>query len=299
MKRLILAGLLLALAAAALMAQVTVAYVDGAVDVRTGSRWAEVFIGDSLDATDTIRLGNGAYCELNDGSRTVRLTRSGTYELADLFESAGRTERVGLAGLVLNRVGRLTGAQEEEQQTSAGGARAEAQEGPSMDWAGDETTDELVDQGLQLLNEGDYDGAVDVFEEAVDAAYTDPEIAKGSFYLGYAEYLIGNPIDALDLLEEMAPDPTTDFFASHILVLGQVLLESFAFEDAIDYLDMLLNADPAGLDPADLQYAQLMAGMAYRGLHMDLEARRYLRAAQRTVPGSDLSRAAAGILAEM
>jgi len=299
MKRTIFVGALLLVAAAAVMAQVTAVYLEGTVEVLESNRWYDVFIGDSLNDTDTIRLGNGAYCELDDGTHTVRLTRSGSYDIGSLFASAGRTERAGLAGLVLNRVGRLTGTQEEDEQTSAGGARADAQEGPGIDWAGDETTDELVQQGVEALSQGDYDAALRKFEDALDAAFDDSEIAQSSFYLGYASYLLNNPVRALELLEEYQPDPDSDYFASHVLVLGQILLESFAFEDAIGYLEELVESTGGDFDESDVQSAQLMIGMAYRGLGMDAQARRYLRAAQRTLPGSPAADAAGRMLGEM
>jgi tetratricopeptide (TPR) repeat protein len=299
MKRLLtIAAALLLLAAFGASAQVTVEYIEGAVDIQDGSDWYELFIGDSLTNTDSIRLGTGAYCELSDGSRVIRLTRAGTYEIADLVESASRTERVGLGGLVLNRIGQLTGRDEDEQSTSAGGVRAsEAVNQNQIEWAGGESVQDMILAGIAMLSNSDFEGAYLAFEEAYDYAFSDIEMSESAFYLGYAAFLVGNPLRATELLEEYEPDPDTEYYAMHVLALGQILLESFAFEDAIDYL--ISFAASLEQDPYDRQSAQLIIGLAYQGLQMNAEARRFLRRAQSTVPGTPAAMAAARAMADL
>lgn len=300
MKRLIPLVTIALLVSVGLVAQeIVVGYVDGVLEVRDENSWVDLFIGDGLDPSDQIRLNTGSYAELTTGETTVKLSRGGSYEVSDLIEGTGRTESAGIAGLVLNRIGRLTGREDEQrEQTAAGGARASeavSQQGPT--WAGGESVDELIEEGVGLLNEGAYEDAYYVFQEAYDYAITDTEYAKAVFYYGYASTLVGKSAQAFDLLEEIEPDSQTDFFASHVLALGQLLVESFAYEEAIDYLGLLDDAD--GQAPEDVQSAQLLMGIAYDGLGMADESRAYLRRARRTVPGTPAADAADRLLADL
>jgi tetratricopeptide (TPR) repeat protein len=282
----------------ALSAEAVVGYVDGVLEVDDGGAWYELYIGDAVDDGDTIRLAEDSYAELASGSTTVKLSRAGIYEVSDLIESTGRTQTAGLAGMVLGRIGRLSGSDEEQTQTVAGGARASeaaTQSGPT--WAGGEAIGDLIDEGVVLLNEGDYEDAYYVFEEAFDYAISDEEYAMAAFYFGYSSSLVGQPVQAFDLLEEVGPDPDTDYYPSHVLALGQLLVESFAYDEAIEYLEPL--ADDITREPADVQSAELLLGLAYDGMGMTGLAREYLGRASRTVPGTPAASAARRLLGDM
>ena len=299
MKRLILPVLLVLFASAVLPAQeVVVGYVDGVLEVRDGTVWYDLFIGDAVAEADQIRLGPNSYAELSNGRTTVKLSRAGTYGVSSLIEGAGRTASAGIAGMVLNRVGRLSGREEQPPQTVAGGARASAavvETGPT--WAGGETVDELIAEGAGLLGEGAYEDAYYVFQEAYDYAISDAEYARAVFYYGYASTLVGRSAQAFDLLEEIGPDASTDYYASHLLVLGQLLVESFAYDEAVAHLSPL--AEDREHDPEDVQSAQLLLGIAYDGLGMTEQARRYLRETQVTLPGTPAAAAAARLLSDL
>ena len=291
-------ALLTAFCASVIAQQVDVGYVDGLLEVRDGTDWYELFIGDFVDADDEIRLGRNAYAELTNGQTTVKLSRPGTYQVSELIEGAERTASAGIAGMVLNRIGRLTGREEQPAQTAAGGARAsEAVNQNAPTWAGGETIDELIAEGVELLNEGAYEDAYYVFEEAYDYAISDLEYARAIFYYGYASTLVGRNAQAFELLEEIGPDEDTDYFASHVLALGQLLVESFAYDEAVDYLSVL--AEDGDQAPEDIQSAQLLLGVAYDGLGMAGQARAYLREARSTLPGTPAAEAAERLLGQL
>lgn len=296
MKRGMLVILSLAALAMVVAAQdFTVDYVDGYLDVADGGSWYELFIGDSVSASDSVKLGDNSYAELSDGTLTIKLTRPGVYDLGELSSSARRTQSSGVGSLVLGRVGRLTGQKAEQEQTTAGGVRAsEAVDQNQPTWAGGESVDELITEGLGLLGEGKFQDAYWVFQEAYDYALDDEEYARSLFYYGYGAALTGQTEEAFKLLEEVGPDPDTDYFEDHVIVLGQLLIETFAYEDALNYLAML--TDNAQADPGARQSALLLAGLAYDGMGNTRVARTYLERSRDLIPESDGAQVAADLL---
>lgn len=262
-----------------------VKYVDGYLDIADGGKWYELYIGDAVRESDTLRLDEGSYAELSNGSLTIKLTRPGTYYVGDLVSTARRTASSGVGGLVLGRVGRLTGQQAQQAQTAAGGARAsEAVNQNQPTWAGGESVDELIQQGLGMLQQGGFQDAYWVFQEAYDYALDDTEYAKSLFYYGYGAALIGNTEEAFDLLQELGPNPETDYYADHVIVLGQLLLETFAFEDAVKSLEPLV-AD-ARAEAGARQSAMLLTGLAYDAMGDRTQARTYLQRSRDLLPDS-------------
>jgi len=295
--RILAITLLILLAVAGFAQEFTVDYIDGYLEIQDGG-WYELVIGDPVGAQDTVRLGDGSYAELSDGSVTIKLTRPGVYHIADLSTSARRTGSSGVGSLILNRVGRLTGSDNQQQQTTAGGVRAsEAVNQNQPTWAGGESVDELIKEGLNLLNEGEIQDAYWVFQEAYDYALDDDEYAVSAFYYGYGAALVGKTEEAFKLLEEVGPNPDTDYFADHVIVLGQLLVETFAFDDAIDYLSMLTNKTDA--DPEARQQALLLSGLAYDGMGDKRQARSALQQSRDLVPGTEGARIAEQLLNEI
>ena len=299
MKRtLMLILMVLIVSFSAVAQEIVIGYVDGLLEVRENGTWYELYIGDAVSDSDQIRLGRDSYAELSSGQTTVKLSRAGTYQVSDLIESTGRTQSTGIASMVLGRIGRLTGHQQADDQTSAGGARAsEAVNQSAPTWAGGESIDELISEGTELLNEGAYQDAYYVFQEAYDYAISDEEYARALFYYGYASTLVGRTAQAFDLLEEVGPQDDTPYFASHVLALGQLLVESFAYDEAIEYLNELASDDDQA--PEDIQSAQLLLGIAYDGLGMAGQARTHLTRARQTVPGTQAAEAAERLLADL
>ncbi|MFW5716978.1 MAG: hypothetical protein ACOC0E_05990 [Spirochaetota bacterium] len=54
----------------------------------------------------------------------MKLSRPGTYEVSELIETSNRTRSTGIAGMVLNRISRLTGREEEDVTVAGAPVRA-------------------------------------------------------------------------------------------------------------------------------------------------------------------------------
>lgn len=275
-----------------------VQYLEGLVEVQKGAAWHQVAAGDTVPATALLRLDDGAIAELDSGGagQTLRLTRRGTYELARLSAASAQTQSVGIKSFLTQRARALSAPTERKAGAAVAGVRAEMAAPTQPVWVGGESAEELISQGTQKLSGGAYKEAYGLFEEAREAADAKggPEAAQAAFYLGYAAYLAGDVVTALRHLEKPRPDPASRTYNDHVLVLAQLLVETFAYADAADLLRSYLKSGVASGD--NLQTAHLFLGLSEKGLGNRERAAESLRTAQQLNAGSETGRAAAKFL---
>lgn len=270
-----------------------VQYLEGLVEVQSGAAWRQVAEGDTVPAAALLRLDDGAIAELTSAAATLRLTRRGTYELARLAAASAQTESVGIRSFLTQRAKALSAPAERKAGAAVAGVRAEMA-GPGQPvWVGGESAEELISQGVRKLAGGAYKEARALFEEAREAA-GGPEKAQAAFYLGYAAYLDGDVVSALKQLQDPAPDPASRTYSDHVLVLAQLLVETFAYAEAADLLRAYLKAGVAAGE--NLQSAHLFLGLSEKGLGNRERAAQSLRTAQQLNAGSEAGRAAARFL---
>ncbi len=288
--------LALALCASANAQELRVQYLEGLVEVQKGAAWHELAVGDSVPASGVLRLDDGAIAELAGGGTTVRLTRRGTYELAGLVSASAQSKSAGIGTFLTQRAKAMAGARSVKADASAAGVRGEAKDDRAVQWVGGESADALISSGIEKLASGDYKAAYAIFEDARDAAgsASGPDAARAAFYLGYASYLNGDLASALRQLEKPRPDPSSSTYNDHVLVLAQLLVETFAYADAADLLQGYIGSGTPRGD--NLQTARLFLGLSQKGLGNRQQAAESLRAAQQMNAGSDAGRAAAKLL---
>jgi tetratricopeptide (TPR) repeat protein len=286
MKRVAIGVVILIASVAGVNAQsVVVEYLEGSVEVREGSSWYSISIGESVSSDAELRLGRGGYAEIADGSGTITLARQGTYDLSNIIKSAQDNRSANVGSLLFSRVKQVAGQREQSEQrdTAAGGVRAsEAAQGPDISWAGAESASDLISDGLARLSEEDYNEAYFLFEEAYNVA--DSATAnKAQFYMGYAAYLSGKQRQAVKALTRAELQPDSDYYTDHVLTLAQLYVETFAYQDAAELVEQFLEQGPS--EDSARQTALLLAGLSHKGLENTSEARRYLREA-RSMDGS-------------
>ncbi len=254
--------LLLAIAVTGAVAQeLVVEYVEGYLELRDSGSWYELYIGDVVDRDDVIRLDEGAYAELSDGLVTIRLTRAATYEMEDLLDSVQNQQRANIGSLVANRLGRMTNS-DDRGATTVGGVRAsEAATEDRLQWAGGADVDELVEEGIRMLDEGDYLEAFYIFEEAYEYSSFEEE-GDFLFLMGYALALEGDVGEALSYYEDAALEPDSEYYDDYMMAYAQLLIETFAFEDAVALLEEYVEESE---DDYDRQYGYLLLGIAFDG----------------------------------
>ncbi|WP_455382643.1 tetratricopeptide repeat protein [Salinispira pacifica] len=293
-----IAALVLVAAAALAGAQgFSADYVQGVLSIEQSGSWYEVSIGDAIPADGTLKLGAGSYAELSNGAVTVKLSSPGTYRMPDLVKANETISSAHLGNLLSRRIEVLTRGDSGQSPNSVGGVRAaEAQSGPQTVWAGGESAEELIAQGIALLKNGSYDEAFYRFKDAYDNA--DSSVApEARFYMGYAASLKNDTFKAITFLTSYKPDPASSYYSNQVLILAQLYVQTFAYKDALGLLDPYIAAGSAA--DQDLQTAYLLQGLAYRGLSDAQHAKTALLKARDLIPGSPVADAAARVLAGM
>lgn len=285
--------LVLAAALAAYGQDLRVQYLEGLVEVQRGAAWHQVAAGDAVPAGAVVRLDDGAFAELTGGGGTLRLSRRGTYELGRLASASAQNQSVGIGTFLTQRARAMSAPPATKATAAVGGARAGiGPASPPVKWAGEESAEQLLSDGIEKLASGAYKEAYNLFQEALDGS--GPEKARTTFYLGYAAYLGGDVVAALRNLERPRPDAASPYYHDHVLVLAQLLVETFAYADAADLLQGYLRS--GGSTGENLQTAQLFFGLSQKGLGNRDRAAESLRAARQLNADSSAGRAAARIL---
>ena len=265
-------------------------YVDGEVEADDGSDWIWMDIGDSVPLSVSVRLEDGTNAEFVLGDTTLTLTKGGTYRLDELFETSKRLSSWGLGTLVASKTRTLVGGRAQEGPEAVAGVRGASAE-TEVDWLGGEEA-ELVDAGRELLSDGDYEAAVFVFEEAFDiSAEENEELIL--YYLGLAFALMGDRVQALDYLSEIDIVPSQIFYADAVLLKGQLLMETFALEEALELFAEYLENEPNGSSSQAVYY---LAGLCYKSVDDHAASLQLLQKAIEADPDSEIAEIAATIM---
>ena len=289
--------IILLLSAAALFCQeYIVDYVDGIVDIQNGRSWSEVFSGDSIARGATIRLENGAIIELSSGPTKLVLSQAGTYELSNFKPLPSGRNSVG--SMVSHKLKSMVISNRTNKSAVMGVRASDAADEISLEWMSSEST-ELLQSGKEKLDNADIPGALDDFEMALDFAreYSEErETEAARFYIGYTNTLLGKNGPALKALSEVAPDVEQDFYNELIILKGNLLLQSFAYENAISWLE---DFNPAKASLETRQTVSLLMGFAYEGRGDEAKALSLFKEVQKMDPKSETGILAADLAGKM
>lgn len=274
--------------------ELLIEYVDGKLEVREGRDWYELFIGETIQAGDVVRVTEGTYAEISADGITIKLSEPGTYDTSSMVDQARTRSEANVRSLLATRLRNIGASSRAQSRGTVGGVRgSEAVTQPNTMWVGGESVDDLISEGIDRLAEDDYQEAYWIFEEAYD--YSDElSVHRASFYLGYAAALIGETDESLSLLGDAEPDPTSAYYADHVVVLAQLLVETFAYQRALDLLRELRQNEV--LDQETEQLVLLLEGAGFHGLGRSREARSRLVDAIDVDPASSIATAARTML---
>ncbi len=271
---------------------VTINYLDGYLEVKNGSKWLELNIGETITDIDTIRLDKDSVAELSVSGNKLTLTKPGIYVIADLLKASGESRSLGIASVIGSKI-RTIVSEPKQAQTAVMGVRG-AKQDDKLEWMTGDTA-ELMASGKDRLALGEYAEAVEIFKEAHD--FADPsEETEVLFYLGFTNVLLGEIRVAVEALESVEPDPTAEFFADLVLLKGQLLTETFAYDEAIGWLE---KYTPQIKDMAAVQMSHLLVGVSYKGLGNNTKAKQALNKAVTIDSASEAGLASQKLLREL
>lgn len=295
MRRILIAAFLAAVVATVLSAQeLTVSYVEGKAEVKSGQSWREIGIGDQVSSNSVIRLEGQAYLEMTAGSQSVSLSQPGTYGISGLLADSQQMSSAGVGPALSARLVALFGAPQEQSTTM--GIRADnaaAKNGVSWMMSDSQV---YIDSGKEYVKSGDYKKAIAEFKQAVDSA-SGSEVAEAHYYLGYAYSLAGNTRAALKELNGVSPSDLVAGAADLVVLKGKLLLDTSAFEQDVRWLAS--NEGLIGKNSDRSPAFHLLLGLSYKGVGETAKAKASLEEVVSTAGSSELGKAAAKVLTGM
>ena len=293
MKRAPMIVLLILIAAIPLLAEdMLVEYVEGTLEIKEGSRWFELYIGDMVPENSTIRLSDNGFAELSTRNMTVTLSDDGTYDTQSLIRSGQKVASWDIGNVVNSKLSKLI-SPGQQGETAVMGVRGAAADQGELTWV--EEGEEFMEKGKQLLADGLFAEAIPVFKDGADWALTDDERSEYLFYAAYAHSLKGDNAVALIMLEDIALGSQAAIFTDYMLLKGKLLIENLAFADALDLFSEYLKHPDMG---ETTQVVYFLSALCHQGLDNRTQAQKFLQDAINIDASSQYGKAAQRMMGE-
>jgi hypothetical protein len=246
--------------------ELVLSFVDGVVEIDSGSSWSAMSEGDTVSVGSLIRVTGSA--ELLGGPVKILISRDGTWRVDTLYAAALRKNSTGLDSQARKKLDMILDAVQSKRsdRTSAMGIRGEQ-----------------MDRN---------------FDSPGKAENIDPEDASDNealYYLAFDYDRMDRKALALRTLDKASPGPMESLYRETLLLKASLLVDSASFGEAIAELAPLIRGDDS---PAYLQAALILASYAYRGLGDTGAAKEALARARDLGPG-DAGKEAERILQEL
>jgi tetratricopeptide (TPR) repeat protein len=266
----------------------SVAYVQGKANLRSGSQWVELAIGDPVSVDSTIAVGAAGLVEIKGAGVDLILTRPGTYCVRDILATRRQVSGPGFAAAVAKSMRFLFFGSTTRQQAILG-VRG-ANEGASDEGGWTESgADVFLDAAKEYLKAGEYDKALAQLKEALSSA-TDEEVAEVRYYLACAFSLNGDVVEAWKQVVRLDPSTSVPWYGDFVLLKAKLL------EDTNDYSGTIaLLTGQEGRLSGNAQRAPLfhfLLGLAYGAQGDSPNAEQNLGMVMRLAPKSELAKAA-------
>jgi hypothetical protein len=207
-------------------------------------------MGDKIDSSSTLRLAKGASVELSDGKRKIALTAAGTYVLDSLLKQGAVASKNSSAAL--DKLGKLV-----DPKASTGSSTVAAVRGAAIEPAKDTVTWQsdtvdiaaVMDEGRQLVRDGDFANAALKFNEAAEAA-DGGEKDSAQYAEAWSLAADGSSAQAVKVLRSM---PSSGSWAApRALLLARLDIDSGAKDDAKGVIDAGIAAKLFAGDDVEL-----------------------------------------------
>lgn len=263
-------------------------YTEGDVFLNENGAWYEVFIGDMIDSSSTLKIGPNSLVEIDADGNTLLLNKSGTYKLSELISQTTKVSAWG-NNPVFKKF--LSGDNSRSNvQTAVMGVRGAATETDDIEWLSEDSM--IIDEAIIMISDGDFNGVIDFLSEEMNFAF-DEELSGYNYYIGYSYYMLGSSGRALSYLDKVESDYDTEYYPDFVVLKGSLLLESLAYDDALDlFNEFLRNDDFSGT----AQAVNYLTATALKGLGRDKDAAKKLEITVKMNPSSEIGRSANTLL---
>ena len=274
----------------------TIEYLEGYIDLKNGSAWDELYMGDLISDTAVIRLDEDSLAELTGRNIKLTISNPGIYKISELLKASENRDSINLGSMLSGKFQSMFKGNSVDVQSDVGGVRAaEVETNTSIDWMSSEA-EELILSGKEYLDQNLFEKALALFEEGYDFAVDEDEEAEALFYAGYTYVLMGSMGDAIDSLDMIYDlDPYLEIYNDIFILKGQLLVETFAYDKAVSWFDEYIESD-INYDEEDRQTIYLLKGISYKELGQISEAKEILQEAINIDNGSEMGKAASSIL---
>jgi Flp pilus assembly protein TadD len=288
-----LLGLFLLVALGAAAQELQVAYTEGRVELAVGGGWRELAPGDRIASNAKIRLAQDGFVELAQGATRFSVSQPGVYLVADLVSASNKVASWKLSQVVGGKLKAAVSGGARGDSSTVGGVRADMASAPkAVTW--DTGSQEALKEGLAKLDEGRFDDALAVFQDALEA-YPGEE-AIFYYFIATTHSRQQQIAKAMRALQNAALEPGEPMYMEVVLLKGQLLLQSLAFDEALALFDNNLSRNTQG---GFAQALLILSAYSYQGLGKGQRAREALEKAVRLDPASEQGREAAQLLTEL
>lgn len=234
MKKRFLLGLLVVCSVFSIHAQsVLTAWIEGQVQLRSGTTWTDIDIGDDLSPNAVVRLGKASFAEFNTNNNTITLSSEGVYDLSTLI--AASEEQAGKRAAVVAKMSRIVNRQT-PRSTVVAGVRGSFEGAPEKtEWALEDDDPELLaEDAKQFITNEKYLEAADLFGRAAEESIGEVR-DEYQYSQAWSYAAAGKTIDAIKTLRSMQVQGY--FEVPRAILLARLNLDTGAIQEALNVLE--------------------------------------------------------------
>jgi len=263
-------------------------YAEGDIFESENGTWYELFIGDMLTDSSTIKVGPDSMVEIDANGNTLLLNKPGTYKLGELITKTSKVSAWG-NNPVFKKF--LSGDNSRSGvQTAVMGVRGSATETDDVEWLSEDSM--IIDEAIEMIEDGSFNDAIDFLSEEMEFAF-DEDLSVYNYYIGYSYYMLGASGRSLSYLDEVESDYDAEYYPDFVVLKGSLLLESLAYNDALDLFNDFLRNDDFSETAQAVNY---LSASALKGLGKDSDAKKKLEITVKMNPSSDIGKSADTLL---
>lgn len=268
-----------------------VVFLDGEVAWFEDNHWQpELEIGDQISEEALLRLEDGAVVELSYKQNNLTLYSAGSYQIRQLLNRQEEVADWDLSAILSQKMASLFN---EDHMSEMGIAVLGVRQAKfnnrfdEVEWIVEEDIDPLA-EAINLINTGKYKKAITLLANL--SGKMDRELEQDHlYYSALAQLKGGSKGKAISLLTKVKNNPAAPYYSDLILLKGKILLESLAYAEALELLDLYLEHMPGGENGQEVNF---MAGICNNALGDTKTALRHFEAARQMDQGSLVGRAA-------